>query len=269
MQALLTDMAEPINDARAAARPTQATYAELQHAYDHLNRALFEGKLPDCLLTLQREKHSMGYFSAARFVGLDGRRVDEIALNPSYFAVMPLVETLQTIAHEMVHLWQHHFGKPSRARYHNDEWANKMERIGLMPTSTGRPGGRRTGDKVSDYAIEGGAFLEAARALVTEEFKLSWMDRFPSSKQMLAASCAPSVDLPVEVGGGPAPMHEMVRASVEAQQKAGDLNAHHVVVCAPREASRARYVCECGILLWGKPGLKVMCCACSTVFQVG
>jgi len=26
----------------------------------------------------------------------------------------------------MAHLWQHHHGKPSRAAYHNREWASKM-----------------------------------------------------------------------------------------------------------------------------------------------
>jgi predicted SprT family Zn-dependent metalloprotease len=120
------------------AKPTAQAYAELQKAYDHFNRELFEGTLPDCLLTLQREKDTYGYFSRNRFISSAGEKIDEIALNPSYFAVQPLVEILQTIAHEMVHLWQAHFGKPGRVRYHNGEFAAKMEAIGLMPSSTGQ-----------------------------------------------------------------------------------------------------------------------------------
>lgn len=41
---------------------------------------------------------------------------------------------MQTIVHEMVHLWQYEFGKPSHRTYHNKE-ADKMA-IGLMPSNT-------------------------------------------------------------------------------------------------------------------------------------
>lgn len=92
--------------------PTYQTYSELQQAYDHFNATLFDSKLPYCLITLQREKRTVGYFSAARFASLDGSTTDEIAINPSYFAVVPLVETMQTLVHEMAHLWQQHLGKP-------------------------------------------------------------------------------------------------------------------------------------------------------------
>lgn len=68
---------------------------------------------------------------------------------------------MSTLAHEMAHLWQHHFGKPSRAAYHNKEWAEKMHEIGLAPSSTGQPGGKETGQKVSHYIEQGGAFARA------------------------------------------------------------------------------------------------------------
>lgn len=124
-------------------KPTAVAYTELQTAYDHFNQALFNGSLPDCLITLQREKNSCGYFSAERFVDDNKRYVHEIALNPSYFAVSPIEEVMQTLVHEQCHLWQYIYGKPGRRRYHNREFAEKMESIGLMPSSTGRPGGRK------------------------------------------------------------------------------------------------------------------------------
>ncbi|MBM5564638.1 SprT-like domain-containing protein, partial [Klebsiella quasipneumoniae] len=89
------------------------------------------------------------------FVSRDGGTTDEIAMNPAYFAVCPPEEIMQTLVHEMAHLWQHHFGKPGRRGYHNKEWAERMEEIGLMPSSTGKPGGAKTGDKMADYIIEG------------------------------------------------------------------------------------------------------------------
>jgi predicted SprT family Zn-dependent metalloprotease len=148
--------------------PTTETYTELQQAFDHFNAQLFGGKLPPCLMTLQREKNTYGYFSAQRFVrvGEDGM-TDEIALNPVYFGIRPLVEIMQTIVHEMAHLWQFHYGTPARRRYHNREWADKMEGIGLMPSNTGEPGGKRLGDSMADYPIKGGRFLVACEVYRT------------------------------------------------------------------------------------------------------
>ena len=162
--------------------PTIQTYAELQRAFDHFNAALFEGQLPPCLIILQRTSRVWGHYSPQRFVhGTDGDQTDEIAINPAYIAAYPIVHTLATVAHEAAHMWQFHFGKPGRRGYHNAEWADKMETIGLMPSHTGQPGGRRTGEKMSDYPIPGGRFLAACDALVTADFTISWLDRFPAA----------------------------------------------------------------------------------------
>jgi SprT-like family len=91
---------------------------------------------------------------------------DEIAFNPSHFANLTPTQTLSTLVHEMVHLWQHHFGKPSRAGYHNRDWAVKMRAIGLIPTSTGEPGGKETGQQVTHYIEPGGRFERACAAFL-------------------------------------------------------------------------------------------------------
>lgn len=137
--------------------PTTQAYAELQAAYVHYNNALFDGKLPFCLITMQREKRTYGYFSSRRFGNKhDKTMTDEIAMNPSYFGVVPLLEILQTLVHEMAHLWQFHFGEPGRRGYHNKEWAEKMEAIGLMPSSTGKPGGKKTGERWPTTRLKAG-----------------------------------------------------------------------------------------------------------------
>lgn len=235
-------------------KPTQQAYEELQVAYDHFNQTLFDGSLPTCLITLQREKKTYGYFSAERFVHADGKRTDEIAMNPAYFAVCPPEEIMQTLVHEMTHLWQYHFGKPGRGGYHNKEWASKMESIGLMPSSTGQPGGARTGDKMADYAIEGGLFMEEYNKLMQEDFRISWMDRFPARDRLLAA---------LESGN--------------IQQFAGDLSEMGIEVSENGEMSikqgnksnRIKYTCpKCETNLWGKPELNVICGDCETTFEV-
>lgn len=250
------------------ASPTHQTYAELQRAYDHFNRSLFDGQLPPCLITLQREKRSYGYFSAGRFARQDGALTDEIAMNPVYFAVVPLVETMQTLVHEMCHLWQHHFGQPGRGRYHNEQWAARMESIGLMPSSTGKPGGRRTGDHVADYAIEGGAFLRACEQLLTQAFRLSWYDRFPPIDLVRSGQSSMGMRLAATVGGGSVPaasipaMADLVLAADVAA--AGGTGAAPVAV---NRSNRVKYRCPCAKAVWGKPGLKLICGDCGGGFE--
>ncbi len=160
-------------------RPTEEAYGEFQRAYDHFNRALFDGCLPPCLITLHREsKRTYGYFLHQRFVRLsDGRTVtDEIAMNPMHFGGRNVLEVLSTLAHEMVHLWQAHHGRPSRAAYHNKQWAAKMDEIGLQPSSTSAPGGKRTGQTMSHYIRGGGRFARAAAQLTAKGFMISWAD---------------------------------------------------------------------------------------------
>jgi len=252
-------------------RPTEEAYAELQQAYDHFNAQLFESRLPGALLTLQREKDTFGYFSRNRFVGRkQGQRVDEIALNPSYFAVVPLVEVLQTLVHEMVHQWQHHFGSPGRSRYHNHEWAAKMESIGLMPSSTGKPGGRKVGDRVADYAIEGGRFLQACEVLIAGKFSVTWLDRFPTYKQLVGVAEIYSMQISPQAGGGVAPIQQLGEISDHDIQVQGSVPQPAVVVPQqPTQQTRLRYQCGCENRVWGRPGLKIMCGECSNEFVPG
>ncbi len=158
--------------------PTEQTYPELQRAYDFFNTELFSDKLPSCLMTLQRKNHTYGCFFAERWKERAGEGVtDEIAMNPAHFSNRSLEETLSTLVHEMVHLWQHHFGTPSRHVYHNKEWAAMMEEVGLCPSDTGEVGGKRVGQHMSHYIIEGGPFAKACARLLKDGFDLTWTDR--------------------------------------------------------------------------------------------
>ena len=237
--------------------PTDTAYSELRVAFDAFNKGLFDGRLPPCLLTLQREKRTYGYFSSKRFGARDGLTTDEIAVNPEYFAVVPLVETLQTIAHEMVHLWQAHFGTPGRGRYHNAEWADKMESIGLMPSSTGQPGGRRVGDMMADYVIPGGRFERVvAELLRSKSFAITWYDRFtpPAPLHPVASPQA----LP---GLKPEAFAIAAQAGVQVVPKLPAPHSHD-------RSNRVKYSCpSCGLNLWGKPGIRVACVLCGVEFE--
>lgn len=228
--------------------PTAEMYGELQEAYDHFNRALFAGELPTCMITLQRQKKTQGYYSPGRFTDTKtGELVAEMALNPSFFALQGIRETMQAIVHEQVHCWQEHFGEPGRGRYHNEEWAAKAESIGLHPSDTGRPGGKRTGDAMSDYVVEGGPFEMAFKSLMTRNFALSWLDRFPVSVDHLAATLH---QLPEEV------------QLAITEQEAEELSIQ-VVRDEPRKQGTSGYYCPmCLMRVWGKKGLLINCLKC-------
>jgi hypothetical protein len=148
--------------------PTTRTYAGLTEAYAFFNDRLFSGRLPNCLITMQRRNRTYGYFAGRRFSTRDGVEVtDEIALNPSRFAECSTEETLATLVREMVHLEQEHFGTPSRPGYHNREWATMMRAVGLIPT-TGEPGGKATGQRVGHCIEPDGPFARACAELIEE-----------------------------------------------------------------------------------------------------
>jgi hypothetical protein len=153
--------------------PTQAQYTAFARIFDHFNAALFGGTLPPVMLTFSRRARAMGFFAAERWTRQGekgGDKVGEIALNPDHLRELEAKESAQTLVHEMVHLWQDVYGHPSRRGYHNSEWADQMEAVGLMPSSTGGPNGRRTGQRMSDYVIAAGPFERAFEAMPTEWF---------------------------------------------------------------------------------------------------
>jgi hypothetical protein len=160
-------------------RHPATAYVSFYIAYEFFNRRLFEGRLPDCLITMQRCKGAYGYFSGARFgnTGDPSDIRDEIAMNPQHFAERPLRETLGTLTHEMTHLAQFHFGRPGRRGYHNAQWAAMMEAIGLEPTDTGKPGGKKTGDRVTHIIRDGGPFDEACAVFIQEHSTVLYQDR--------------------------------------------------------------------------------------------
>jgi predicted SprT family Zn-dependent metalloprotease len=154
-----------------APNPTTKTYKSLDDAFVFFNRRLFGGRLPACLITMQRSKSAYGYFAGGRFGSKDGKEItDEIALNPSHFHERSTEQSLSTLVHEMAHLEQHHFGKPSRSGYHNKEWAAMMKAVGLIPSDTAAPGGKEVGQKVSHYIEGGGRFERACAELVKQGF---------------------------------------------------------------------------------------------------
>lgn len=162
-------------------------YQALQEAYDHFNAALFNNELPQCMIVLHRKKGAAGYFWSDMWSGIaDKRALDEISLTPETLDRSDEV-VLSTLVHEMVHLWQAHYGKPSRSGYHNKEWAQRMFMVGLQPSTDGTINGKPTGQRCTHLIQPGGAFQVAAQAFLKDRSVISWYGkragRFSSAKK--------------------------------------------------------------------------------------
>jgi SprT-like family protein len=164
--------------------PTKQISEELSFAFDFFNERLFHGRLRRCLVTLQRHRGA-GYFAAQRYETRDGTIVvDEIALNPAIFHERSVTDIFSTLVHEQVHALQFQYGHPSLDGYHNKEWGDWMERIGLIPSHTGAQGGRRTGVRMSHYIQPHGPFAQACAELVAQS-TVSFVDRWSAQATRL------------------------------------------------------------------------------------
>ena len=142
--------------------PTAETYAGLEKAFDHFNERLFENRLSPVMFTLTRKRGAHGYFWAEQFNHRDGDKTHEIALNPQTMD-REIGAVLSTLVHEMTHLEQEEFGKPSKNGHHNMAWAELMMRVGLTPDN-GQGG--MTGRKVSHTIDADGPFAAALADLM-------------------------------------------------------------------------------------------------------
>lgn len=236
--------------------PTGQAYTEFQDAYDFYNLHLFDDQLPGCLFTMQRKARTYGYFSSNRFVNREGVQADEIALNPEIFAIVPLVEILQTMVHEMAHQWQQRYGTPGRRRYHNKEWGDKMESIGLMPSNTGKEGGRKTGEQMMDYPIAGGPFERVTTQLLASSFGITWLDRFPARR---------IVNMGVQAGQACIGEPEL---EADGAEEEWSNPLFQLEVREQDKSNRWKYSCaKCGSNVWGKPKLNIKCGDCLSDFR--
>lgn len=243
--------------------PTKEFYNLFVHIYEHYNKTLFDGILNNPMIIVTRKSSVAGYYSPRRWTDFSKTElVDEIAINPEIFSKNPINEICQTIVHEMCHQWQHNFGKPSRSGYHNKEWADKMEEIGLMPSTTGDVGGNKTGQNMSDYILTGGLFESSTKNLISEDiFKKLYFDTNNSSKQFNNEQ---------EFSVSEVNLNSLsVKISDVNVEEASSFGSNLIQLAEKKtDKNKIKYTCyTCDINLWGKPGLKIICGECKSKFE--
>ena len=124
--------------------PVEEQFKAINQAYHYFNSKLFGGILPGCIINFSRKKNTNSFLIPQRWQQVSGTNhaVHEIIFTSASLHLTPIA-FFGCLVHEMVHLWQVEFGKPSRSGYHNREWATKIESIGLMPSNTGKPEGQK------------------------------------------------------------------------------------------------------------------------------
>ena len=226
-----TEQNSPVENPRIP-NPSTDAYGALIYAFDYFNQRLFNGTLPPCIITMPwGRKRYRGFFCGKNWIKTNqSETCDEIAMNPLYFLGSTTEEVLSTLVHEMVHLQQHHFGKPGKGAYHNKEWGRMMRQIGLNPSSSGKPGGAEIGRAVSHFIEEGGPFQLVCKELLDSGFFIPWQMTTPSGAD-------------------------------DADGSNGDDND----ITKKKRASKTKYSCpnpKCDLNAWAKPDAPLVCGNC-------
>jgi len=223
--------------------PTEQQFNALNQAYQYFNQVLFDTQLPGCILTFSRKRNAHGFMAPGRWRRVDEEKhsTHEIALTHITLYREP-VKVFSTLVHEQVHLWQYEFGSPSRGGYHNQEWAEKMESVGLMPSDTGEPGGKKTGQHMTHYIIPGGRYEQAFNAM-PEQFLLPFTSLEGDLVKSLLAGGSAGTDPQPDPGKKATPLP------------------------SPPARNKTKYSCPgCGNNVWGKPALNLVCEDCNEKF---
>ena len=241
---------------------TAQQFGDFDKAYDHINKALFANQLPDCFITINKQAHSAGYYRHGEFVKKDGNHTDEISLNYNLFLQRTTEYIISTLVHEMCHQWQAHCGKDKpRKSYHNAEFAQKMESIGLMPSSTGEKGGHKTGQKMSDYLIKGGQLDKQIKKIVSNGFTIRWTS-FETAHQIKKTQQQLQSD------------EELIKLGVNTELLTAVANIKFVqegepTTSKPKTNSKTKFTCpECQQNAWAKPTAYINCGLCELTMEI-
>ena len=237
-------------------KPITLLYDAMQIGYRHFNNDLFAGKLPEVIFTSQHQRGVMIYFSPNRLASVDGKKCHELVINQQSISGATLIELLERLVHEMVHCWQTNYGEPAGGCYHNKEWADKMIEIGLMPSDTGKPNGKVTGQKIFHYPIIDGEFILSCERLLSNQKFIQSLSLKSSSNHVFSSIEADHSEL-------------IASACIKETSIALLLNViaekvNFNVAMLAKKKVKVKYSCSsCKINVWGKTGLLLKCNSCN------
>lgn len=133
--------------------------SQLEHIYNALNTDFFQDELPIPIITVQSKPGTYGHCTTSKV----WQRKDGGAYELNIAAEVlnyPIEETLDTMLHEMVHLYCRENGIKEVSRggkYHNKRFKAEAERRGLVCVPCGQYGWNTTpSDNLVEYALSKG-----------------------------------------------------------------------------------------------------------------
>ena len=133
--------------------------SQLEHIYNALNTDFFQNELPIPIITVQSKPGTYGHCTTSKV----WQRKDGGAYELNIAAEVlnyPIEETLDTMLHEMVHLYCRENGIKEVSRggkYHNKKFKAEAERRGLVCVPCGQYGWNTTpSDRLVEYALQKG-----------------------------------------------------------------------------------------------------------------
>jgi hypothetical protein len=130
--------------------------SQLEHIYNTLNTDFFDGALPIPIITVQSKPGTYGHCTTAKVWQRKDGSAYELNISAEVLNY-PIEETLDTMLHEMVHLYCRENGIKETSRggkYHNGKFKAEAERRGLTCIPCGQYGWNTTpGDNLVEYAL--------------------------------------------------------------------------------------------------------------------
>ena len=115
----------------------QPTITELHKAFDLFNEEFFESKLPPVVITIQSQgkRSAYGWFSVNKvWSDNENMNLHEINISAEHIGSRGMVDVLQTLLHEMLHLYasENNVKETSRGgTYHNKQFKAIAENFGM------------------------------------------------------------------------------------------------------------------------------------------
>lgn len=129
---------------------------QLEKMYNVLNADKFGGELPVPIITVQSKPGTFGHCSIAKVWKKKDGETYELNIAAEVLAY-PIEETLDTMLHEMVHLYCREHGIKDVSRggtYHNARFKAEAERVGLACVRAGQYGwNTRPNEGLVEYAL--------------------------------------------------------------------------------------------------------------------
>lgn len=143
--------------ARKESTKMSRAVSQLEHIYNKMNIDFFGGSLPVPIITVQSSPRTYGHFTTSKVWKRKEDNTYELNISAEVLNIQ-IEETLDTMLHEMVHLYCKENGIQDVSRggkYHNKKFKEEAERVGLECYHTEKYGwNTKAGDKMIQYALD-------------------------------------------------------------------------------------------------------------------